>query len=152
MARNTDGSEADFFARYWKMTLAGIITIIPVALLLNVGYVDWHDARYALKAETYTLAAGIQLSEIVANAEKSNTSNSEKLDSLSIQLSGIKIQGAVSAASALRSDVDRLESEPDSGSEYRLKLAKARQYAESAEAFKNCLLDGRPNCDSLRGW
>ena len=134
------------------MTLAGIITVIPVYLLLHAEYKDWHDELYALKTETFTLAAGIQLSEVVANAEKSNISNSEKLDALSIQLSGIKIQGAVSAASALRSDVDRLESELDSGSEYRLKLAKARQHAASAETYKTCLLDNRANCDALRGW
>lgn len=129
-----------------------ILTIVGLSFPANKAYVDWHNERYPLRSEVITIADAQTIKETGEQALQTANSASQKLDMVNIQLAAIRVQGAVTAASALQSELDALEARPESGHEYRQKVSQLRRRVEQAVAYRDCLWENRVNCEAIRGY
>lgn len=129
----------DLSPRTKNVSIGVLIAAAGLLFPANSMYVQWHDDNYVTKFELS------QVNDVVV-------SHDEILGEVSEQLTGIRVQGAVSVASALQNELDQLESRPETSSEYRLRVSTLRNRVQQAVQYRDCLWEGRANCEAIRGY
>ena len=121
------------------MSAAVIIASVGLFFPFNAFYEGWHDKNYVRKDEIIVVVRRVDVHEAM-------------LGEVRTQLSSIRVQGAVSVASALQSELDKLEAKPESTVEYRLRVATIRNRVQQAVQYRDCLWESRHNCEAIRGY
>ena len=122
-----------------NVSIGVLIAAAGLFFPVNTYYENWHDKNYVRKDEMVPVVAQVNTHETM-------------LGEVRTQLSGIRVQGAVSVASALQSELDQLESKPENTAEYRLRVATIRNRVQQAVDYRDCLWESRHNCEAIRGY
>jgi len=128
----------------WKtVSISSVIASIPLMIGINQAYVGWHDdhndQRYASK-------------EQVLLAQNTAAENSSKLDNLSVQLSYLEVQAAVSVVNAFQQEYDRWLRDPENTKDWLAERDRLARQMKTAEQYRDCLMERHNNCDALRRW
>jgi len=118
----------------------------------NRQYVDWHDGRYAKKSEVLTLAQADKIEAQIGVALDESEKNGEKLDMVADQLDGLKISSAITAVASLRQELERHERYPENTELWEKERSRLTAQITTAIEYRDCLIEGRHNCDLYRGW
>lgn len=138
----------------WKaVSLTNLVAIVTLFGAGAVLHDRVYDGRYALASDVMTVAQATQIQrkvdDLEASTRQSETSTNKKLDELTMQVSSIKVQSAVTVVSSLQQEYDRHLRNEKPTLEWREERDRLKRQLQKATEYRNCLLEERRNCDHL---
>lgn len=131
---------------------AFIATAYFTGVEVNDWYLNFHDARYALKSEVLTLAQVQPIREQIEQTQQTADATVEKLDDVAQQIEGLQVFLAVEAARDAQRQLDQHERNQENTDAWRRERDRLREQLQVAIEFRDCLRLHQDNCEHLRGW
>ena len=133
-----------------------LITIIGTTYytgaLATGWYEDWHDVRYPRREEVILAAQATRIEEQIAGLQQSYDATDGKVNQVAAAVTSLQISAAIGAVGALHSELDRHERNAEDSEMWHKERDRLNRQLEMATAYRDCLLEERPNCERLRGF
>lgn len=155
---DAQASDNDVASIEWKTIgkIVSIVSFIPVLIFIysasNTAYVGYHTAHVKKTIEPLFAQHTIDVESRFDATQKTATEVQAQVTQLTRQVSSLQVSAAIAAVSALQTELDRHERNPESSELWGKELARLNRQIEQAKEYRQCLIDQRRNCEELRGW